>query len=255
MAAGSLTDLGPGRVAVSGNAALDAGLALGDTATLGAGGHTVQVTIVAVLPGPAPRFAGFMVDASDLDRLGAPAGYSGVFADAASGGEEARTAGQRTLRTLAEGRADLGITVLADQRDEEQKMIDYVLWVVIGLMGLTVLIAVVGVGSTTALSVVERIRESGLLRAVGLSRAGLRTMLTVESSLYGAIGATLGVLLGVPYAWLAIRSIDHGAPLEAPIGQIAAVFAALVIFTAVAGVLPARRAARVSPVAALGTDD
>ena len=60
----------------------------------------------------------------------------------------------------------------------------------LGLVGLTVLIAVVGVGTTTALSVVERVRESGLLRAIGLSRTGLRTMLTVESGLYGVIGAT-----------------------------------------------------------------
>jgi putative ABC transport system permease protein len=113
---------------------------------------------------------------------------------------------------------------------------------------------VVGVGTTTALSVVERVRESGLLRAVGLSRGGLRAMLTAESSLYGVIGATIGLVLGVPYAWLSIKALGVNAPLALPVWQLAAVFVTLVVFTAVAGVLPARRASRVSPVAALATD-
>jgi putative ABC transport system permease protein len=129
-----------------------------------------------------------------------------------------------------------------------------VLLIAIGLISLTVLIAVVGVGTTTALSVVERVRESGLLRAVGLSRPALRAMLTAESGLYGVIGAAIGLALGVPYAWLAVKAIGVNAPLALPVGQLALVFVALVVFTALAGVLPARRAARVSPVVALGTE-
>jgi putative ABC transport system permease protein len=104
------------------------------------------------------------------------------------------------------------------------------------------------------LSVVERVRESGLLRAVGLSRGGLRAMLTAESSLYGVIGAAIGLLLGVPYAWLAVKAIGVNAPLALPVWQLGLVFLALVVFTALAGVLPARRASRVSPVTALGTE-
>jgi putative ABC transport system permease protein len=146
------------------------------------------------------------------------------------------------------------VTVLADERDEVNQVLNSVLAVALGLIGLTVLIAVVGVGTTTALSVVERVRESGLLRAVGLSRSGLGAMLTAESSLYGVIGATLGLLLGVPYAWLSLEALGVNAPLELPVWQLAAVFAVLVLFTALAGVLPARKASRISPVAALATD-
>jgi putative ABC transport system permease protein len=102
--------------------------------------------------------------------------------------------------------------------------------------------------------VVERVRESGLLRAVGLSRGGLRAMLTTESALYGVIGAAIGLVLGVPYAWLAVRVLPVNAPLTLPVRQLALVFAILVVLTAAAGVLPARRAAKVSPVAALGTE-
>ena len=127
--------------------------------------------------------------------------------------------------------------------------------IALGLIGLTVLIAVVGVGTTTALSVVERVRESGLLRAVGLSRGGLRAMLTAESALYGVIGAALGLLLGVPYAWLAARGPRRErAARRCRWGSSPRCSRCWWRFTALAGVLPARRASRVSPVAALATD-
>ncbi len=126
--------------------------------------------------------------------------------------------------------------------------------IALGLVGLTVLIAVVGVGTTTALSVVERVRESGLLRAVGLSRGGLRAMLTTESGLYGVIGAAIGLVLGVPYAWLAVQALG---------GERAADPAGLAAGAGLRGPGAAHRAGRgaarparreVSPVAALGTE-
>jgi putative ABC transport system permease protein len=79
-------------------------------------------------------------------------------------------------------------------------------------------------------------------------------MLTTESALYGVIGAVIGLVLGVPYAWLAVKALGENMPLKLPVGQLAVVFGLLVAFTALAGVLPARRAATVSPVAALGAD-
>jgi putative ABC transport system permease protein len=252
--AGSLAGIGPGKVALSGFAADSTGLGVGDTVTLTAGKKKVQVQVVATLPDSGPLQSDVVADPGDLTKLGAPTVASGLLADAAKAGEDGRTAGQKAMQQLTQGRTGLGVEVLADQRDEANTVLNGVLAVVLGLIGLTVLIAVVGVGTTTALSVVERARESGLLRAVGLSRGGLRAMLTAESSLYGVIGATIGVLLGVPYAWLFLKALGVNAPLELPAGQLIAVFAALVLFTALAGVLPARRAAKVSPVAALATD-
>ena len=251
---GSLSALGPGRLVLSGFAADTTGLAVGDATTLTAKGRTVRVTVAAILPDQAPLHSGLIVDASDLTRLGAPDSYTGLLADGTGTGEAGRTAGRQALRQVLAGASGFGVTVLADQRDQINFNLDAVLAVAIGLVGLTVLIAVVGVGTTTALSVVERTRESGLLRAVGLSRAGLRGLLTVESALYGVIGATIGLALGIPYAWLSIKALGQTIPLRLPIGQLALVFLALVVFTALAGVLPARRAARVSPVVALGTE-
>jgi putative ABC transport system permease protein len=254
-AAGSLAGLGPGRAVLSADGAEASGREAGDEITVSNGARSVRLTVAAVLPGEAPLHSSLLVDPVDLTRLGAPAAYSGVLADAAASGEKARTDGRTALTdvTAAAG-AKWNVQVLADERDSFNDDLTLVLAIAIGLIGLTVLIAVVGVGTTTALSVVERVRESGLLRAVGLSRGGLRVMLTTESALYGVIGAALGLALGVPYAWLAVDALGVNAPLTLPAGQLALVFVALVLLTAAAGVLPARRAAKVSPVAALGTD-
>ena len=254
VAQGNLADAGPGRIVLGDWVARSAGLRAGDTVALALGGRTVEVRVAAVLPGRGPLYAGILADSADLDRLGAPAAYTGLLADAARAGEDGRTAGVRALRQAIGDGAGLGIAVLADERDRNDALLDALVWITAGLVSLTVLIAVVGVGSTTALSVVERVRESGLLRAVGLSRAGLRVMLTAESGLYGVIGASFGLLLGVPYAWLAVRTLGLNAPLTLPVLPLVGLFAALVVLTALAGVLPARRASRVSPVAALGTD-
>jgi putative ABC transport system permease protein len=93
-----------------------------------------------------------------------------------------------------------------------------------------------------------------MLRAVGLSRAGLRATVAIEAGLYGVVGSALGLVLGVPYAWLTVYALDLGAPLVAPVAQLAAVVVVLAGLTILAGLLPARRAARVSPVAALAVE-
>jgi putative ABC transport system permease protein len=250
---GSLTALGPGKVVISGYTADVTGLKVGDKVTVKHDKKTDDLTVAAKLPDSAPLGAAIVLDPADLTGLGAPAGYNGLLADATTAGEKGRSDARKVLSDAIAGRA-WAINVLADQRDEIDSQLTVLLAIALGLVGLTVLIAVVGVGTTTALSVVERVRESGLLRAVGLSRGALRAMLTTESALYGVIGAGIGLVLGVPYAWLAVQALGVNAPLTLPVGQLALVFVILVLLTAAAGVLPARRAAKVSPVVALGAE-
>ncbi|MFI6263883.1 FtsX-like permease family protein [Micromonospora sp. NPDC051006] len=254
VAQGTLADRGPGRIVLGSWVARSTGLRAGETAALALAGRTVEVRVAAILPDHGPLHAGILAAPGDLDRLGVPAAYTGLLADPARSGEEGRTAGVQALRQAIAGSDGVGLAVLADERDRNDAVLGTLLWIAAGLVSLTVLIAVVGVGSTTALSVVERVRESGLLRAVGLSRAGLRGMLTAEAGLYGSIGASIGLLLGIPYAWLTVKALGVNAPLVLPVLPVIGLFAALVVLTALAGVLPARRASRVSPVAALGTE-
>ncbi|MFI6158450.1 FtsX-like permease family protein [Micromonospora haikouensis] len=250
--AGRLTDAGPGRVVLLRFLAEQAGVRPGDEVTVTRGDRSVRLRVAATMANT-PVGAGLLLDPADLDRLGVPAGPTGLLADVAGDDDRARTAAVRALR--AAGGQQVGIVVTADDRDELDGRLDALLGVLLSLLGLTVVVAVVGVGTTTALSVVERTRESGLLRAVGMSRRRLGATLTVEAGLYGVLGAALGLLLAWPYSWLTVAALGQDAPVEFPAGQLAGVVLALAAATALAGLLPARRAARVSPVAALGAGD
>jgi putative ABC transport system permease protein len=127
--------------------------------------------------------------------------------------------------------------------------------IALGLLALTVLIAVVGVTATTSLTAIERTREFGLLRALGLGGSALRRTITMEAGLYGVLGGVLGLALGIPYAWLLVRIVVAEAPLRLPGGQLLVVFSVLTILTALAGLLPARRATRVTPMTALSSTE
>lgn len=155
------------------------------------------------------------------------------------------------------GISEYQVTGAALERAAYNQVIDVMLLIVTALLAVAVLIALIGVANTLSLSVLERRRENSLLRALGLTRAQLRGMLAVEAVLIAGVAALLGTVLGVVYGWLGAQSALGGiAPVvpSVPVGQIAAVIAVAVAAGLVASVLPARRAARLSPVAGLATD-
>ncbi|WP_340539224.1 ABC transporter permease [Nocardioides sp. GXZ039] len=136
--------------------------------------------------------------------------------------------------------------------------LDIMTGAVVGLLGMAVVVALIGIANTLGLSVLERTREHALLRALGLTRRQLRTMLGVEAVLLSVVATVLGTAIGATFAWVGvealIRKAVSDAPLVLPWGQLAIV----VLISAAAGllacVLPARRAARVTPAAGLATD-
>jgi putative ABC transport system permease protein len=145
-----------------------------------------------------------------------------------------------------------------DQRqfkDSYKRRIGTVLNIVYVLLAFSVLIAIVGIVNTLALSVIERTRELGLLRAVGMVRRQVRRMVRGEAILVSLIGAILGVVVGEALA-IALLHALHSTGLTAiaiPWGTLIGV----VILGAVAGVFaaiwPARRAARLDVLAAIAT--
>ncbi|UUU32301.1 FtsX-like permease family protein [Streptomyces sp. CA-210063] len=253
---GTLSELGPGEVIVSSRLARGLGMAAGDSITFStAKKGTLRMSVAATLPDEGPLGADAIVTPGDLDRMGASPLPAGVLANAAEPGQAARNAAEQAIRETVGPGSAMELRILAEERDDSDADIEMVATLSLGLLGLTVLIAVVGVGTTTGLTVLERTRESGLLRALGLGRSGLRFLIGMEAALYGVLGGLLGLALGVPYAWLAVRLLNIGAPLLLPYGQLLTVFLGLVLVTALAGLLPARRAARVSPVVALGATE
>lgn len=136
------------------------------------------------------------------------------------------------------------------------EIIDVLLLVVTGLLGVAVVIALIGVANTLSLSVLERTRENSLLRALGLTRGQLRGMLAIEAVLVAGVAAVLGTVLGIVYGWLgaksALGSVADVVP-AVPWLQLLAVFGVAIVAGLLASVMPARRAARLSPVEGLAT--
>jgi len=134
------------------------------------------------------------------------------------------------------------VQVLAAQKEA----IDKLLVPVTALLGLSVIIALLGIVNTLALSIHERTRELGLLRAVGMGRGQLRSMVRSEAMVIAALGAVLGVVVAVFFGWALVGAMrDMGvSELVVPVRQLLALVAAAVVAGLLAGILPARRAAR-----------
>lgn len=149
----------------------------------------------------------------------------------------------------------------AGERALYARIIDAMLGIVVALLAVSVLIALIGVANTLSLSVIERTRENALLRALGLTRGGLRGTIAIEAVLIAAVAAVLGCALGVCYGWagaqlvLADLSATAGAGTAVrpvvPWLELGLVVAVAALAGLAASLLPARRAARLSPVAGL----
>jgi putative ABC transport system permease protein len=144
---------------------------------------------------------------------------------------------------------------IAEFKDEQNKGVNGLVGLIYALLSLSVIVALLGIVNTLALSVHERTRELGMLRAVGMTRKQVRKMIRGESVITAAIGAVLGIVLGLVFAVIVSRPLaENGFVLTVPVGALIAVF----IFAGIAGVLaaipPARRAAKVDVLRAVTTE-
>ena len=159
------------------------------------------------------------------------------------------------LRGVVEDQPTVTVKDQAGFAEEQRGPIDQLLLLVYALLGLALVIAALGVVNTLALAVVERTREVGLLRAVGLSRRQLRGMVALESMAIALLGAVLGVALGLLFGVALMRSLrDQGLEVvSVPVAQLVLFVVVALIVGLLASVLPARRAARMDVLDAIGT--
>jgi putative ABC transport system permease protein len=140
-------------------------------------------------------------------------------------------------------------------KDKQQQGLDQLVGLVFALLALSVLVALLGIINTLALSVHERTRELGLLRAVGMSRRQVRRMVRAESVITAVIGAVLGTILGIAFAVIVSRPLaDQGFVFVAPIGSMITFFVLAAIAGVLAAIPPARRAAKVDVLRAVTTE-
>jgi putative ABC transport system permease protein len=194
----------------------------------------------------------------DLRKLAPNASTTGFWlaSDPKADGSAVIDAVEQSIPTVKELSVSGGLA----ERSTYTKIFDVLLIVGICLLGVSVLIALVGVGNTLSLSVLERTRENALLRAMGLTRRQLRGMLAVESLLMALVAAGLGIALGLIYGWtgtsalMAGQTADGSVEYAVPVSLLLAIAAVAAVAGLLASVLPARRAAKVAPAGALATE-
>jgi putative ABC transport system permease protein len=208
------------------------------------GGRTAELTVGALTDQEtAEGFGnqgGVYFGLGTLERY-APGGQDSVVyvnGDAGTGDDALRSALERTLDPYPQ--------VIRDQ-------IAVLLYLVYALLGLAIVIAVLGVVNTLALSVVERTREIGLLRAIGLARRQLRRMIRLESVVIAVFGAVLGLGLGLVWGvcMQQVLALQGMGTLAFPWGTIVAVVIGSAVVGVVAALLPAARASRMNVLEAI----
>ena len=128
--------------------------------------------------------------------------------------------------------------------DTINKMVDQILMMFYGLLAMSVIISIFGIVNTLVLSVHERTREIGMLRAIGATRRQLRQMVRYESIITAVIGGVLGTAVGVAMAYVFVTQLGgDGLTFSLPYTQLAVFLVLAVVVGVIAAVLPARRAA------------
>jgi len=147
---------------------------------------------------------------------------------------------------------DAKIMTASEFKKNQEADINLTLNLLYGLLGLSVIISLFGVVNTLVLSVFERTRELGMLRAIGMTRSQVRRMIRHESIVTALIGAALGIVVGTFLAILTTQALsDEGIVLAIPWTTIGIFVVATIAAGMLAAILPARRASRLNILKAL----
>ncbi|MDF9877494.1 ABC transporter permease [Cellulosimicrobium cellulans] len=247
-----------GDVVVHRRTARDRGWEVGDTLRLGEGSAAVEARVGAVIDSQLVG-TGILVrdDVFDAVVPAAQASVRIVYVSAAEGATPAEVEELRAALTTAV-EPFLVVTVL-DREDTASAFADQVnqvLVILYALLALSIVIALLGIVNTLALSIIERTREIGLLRAVGLGRLQLAGVIAIESVLTAVYGTVLGVAtgIGIGAALPGVLADEGLSTLAVPWGQVLAILGVAVVIGLVASVWPAIRAARLPVLEAVTVD-
>lgn len=248
-----LTYLRPGTMLVTQQGANQYGWSVGDRVVIDIQGTVQRVRISGIDPSnalPAPA----VVTQDTLEAAGVVPQDSMLFLTQAPGVDSGDLATQ--VERITDQNPMVTLQTPEDFAEQQKAQVDIFLSIIYALLGFAILIAILGIINTLALSVIERTREIGLLRAVGLSRPKTMVMVLLESVTIAVLGATLGLGLGLAFGVALQRQLaDDGITvLGIDGGLVFTVIVASVVVGMVASVLPAVRAARLDVLRAISTE-
>jgi putative ABC transport system permease protein len=252
---GSLAELHGDAIFLHEDPARDLGVTVGDHVTVEMAVGGPRELTVAGTHADATFAGNYLIDL-DLFDEGYPAADLDFFAFArlADGADPAVA-----RAAIDEAMASYPQVTLEDRSEwqaSQEEQFNSLLIAVNGLLGLALFIALLGIANTLALSVLERTREIGLLRAVGMHRRQVREMVLAESAMVAIFGAVLGVGIGTAFGLaIAVAMPPSVVTVTAvPFGTIAVIVAIAALCGLVAGLLPARRAARLDILRAVASE-
>jgi putative ABC transport system permease protein len=252
VSSGDLSHLGTDQVAIHADVADDNGWALGDVVTM----HFAETgerpfTVVALFE--EAYFGTYLIGHAAHDANVADSFDTRIAVTLAEGIDV--EAGRAAVASVTDTNPLAEVQDREEYREASGAKVEMLLNLIYALLALAVLIALLGITNTLALSILERTRELGLLRAVGMTRSQLRATVRYESVIIALLGTTLGLVIGVAFGWAFVQAMN-GVGITAfaiPVGQLGVV----AVIAAVAGVgaalLPARRAARLDVLEAIVT--
>jgi putative ABC transport system permease protein len=249
--AGDLGKFADGTVIVSDSYARDEGVDVGDRVELKVPTGTVKWPVAGIFKENPVLFSQVVTTMPTLAESGFEPADNALIVFAEDGADL-----QGRLDAVVK---ELPIVTVKDEAafaQEQREPIDRFVTIIFALLGLALVIAVLGIVNTLALSIIERTREVGLLRAIGLSRRQLGTMIRLESVLISFLGASLGVILGIGFGVALMHALrDEGLEvISIPLGQMVVFLLLSLVIGVLAALLPARRAARLDVLRAIATE-
>ncbi|MEU9987093.1 FtsX-like permease family protein [Streptomyces sp. NPDC048045] len=244
--------LRPGQVALSTTMAAALGTRTGERISLRSSGGSLTVRVSMIHPDTSEALGDIALLPQDFARLAPNAPARALYITAADRSDPASL--RAPLDTALPLDTSLHLSYPGEDRSSTQQSIDRLRLIALGLVSLTVLVALVGVAVTLTLSVTERARENGILRAIGMTGSGLRSLLAWEAGLLGLYAAVPGLVLGTAYGVLVFGALPDLGSATIPYGQLTLALLAAPALALAASVLPASRTASASPMLALRAD-
>ena len=239
-----------GGLALSESTADAEGLAVGDAVTVAFGSQSVEVVVGSIFQDN--PLAGGPVLAAEVVPETERVTFASLVVNLADGVDPA--AARVDVEEVLEAYPTVVLQDLTDIKDQLAGQINQIVGLMSALLGLSVIVALFGIVNTLGLSVFERTRELGLLRAVGATRSQVRSMIRWESVLIALLGAVFGLLIGVLFAWLVVIGLGDETDLlrlSIPIAPLAGGLVGAAVAGVLAAVVPAFRGARIDVLRAL----
>ena len=250
---GSLDDLGDQTVIVDTTTAENADLAVGDEVTFAFPSGDLTVAVGGLYE-PEGFFSGYTVTNAALQSAGVDVGDSFVYVKAEPDAD--LDAVRASIDDIVADYPTVQVQSQQELKEQFQQNVSALLGVIVAMLGLAIFIAVLGIVNTLYLSVLERTREIGMLRAVGTSRRQVRRMIVLESVVLAVFGAVVGLVLGLAFGVALQQALEAFgvSKLGIPWVQMVVYLVIAMAVGALAALWPARRAAKLDVLQAITTE-